>query len=62
MVCAIIELFKKKKKKTGGVRLGYGWGTGELDNINKMRRAENETIETKRRRERHRWGTLGNFR
>ena len=35
-----------------GVQLGYGWGTGELDNINKKRRVEKETRETKRKRER----------
>ena len=39
--------------------MGYGWGTGELNNINKMRRVEKETRETKRKRERRGWGTVG---
>ena len=34
--------------------MGYGWGTGELNNINKMRRVEKETRETKRKRETYR--------
>ena len=36
--------------------MGYGWGTGELNNINKMRRVEKETRETKRKLG-YGWGT-----
>ena len=42
--------------------MGYGWGTVELDNINKKRRVEKETRETKRKRERREKHEKGNGR